>query len=52
MLKLADIYIIFNCVVVAIARRLRYIGDYVKPMESFVGSFAPHRMGKHSVQAF
>ena len=51
MLKLADIYIIFTYVVVAVARRLRYIGDYVKPMESFVGSFTPQRVGKRSVQA-
>ena len=33
------------------ARRLGYIGDYVKPMESFVGSFTPQRAGKRSVQA-
>ena len=39
-------------VVVAVARCLEYFGDYVKPMESFVGSFAPHRAGKRSVQAF
>ena len=39
-------------VVVAVARRLGYIGNYVKPMESFVGSFTPHRVGKRSVQAF
>ena len=38
-------------VVVAVARRLGYIGDYVKPMESFVGSFTPQRVGKRSVQA-
>ena len=50
MLKLADIYIIFTCVVVAIARRLGYIGDYVEPMESF-GSFTPQRAGKRIVQA-
>ena len=52
MIKLADIYIIFTYVVVAIVRRLGYIGHYVKPMESFVGSFTPHREGKCSVQAF
>ena len=28
-------------VVIVVARRLRYIGEYVKPMESFVGSFTP-----------
>ena len=39
-------------VVVVVARRLRYIGDYVESMESFVGSFTPHRAGKRSVQAF
>ena len=38
-------------VVVAVARRLRYIGDNVKPMESFVGSFTPHRAGRRIVQA-
>ena len=32
--------------VVAVARRLRYIGDYVKPMESFVGSFTPPKGGE------
>ena len=52
MLKLADIYTIFTCVVVAVARRLRYIGDYVKPMESFVGSLTPQRVGKRNVQEF
>ena len=31
-------------VVVAVARRLGYIGDCVEPMESF-GSFTPHRAG-------
>ena len=51
MLKLADIYIIFTCVVIAVARRLGYIGDYVEPMESFVGSFTPLRAEKRSVQA-
>ena len=30
----------------------KYIGDYVKLMESFVGSFTPHRAGKRSVQEF
>ena len=50
-LKLDDIYIIFTCVVVAIARRLVYIGDCVEPMESF-GSFTPQRAGKRSVHAF
>ena len=49
-LKLADIYIIFTCVVVVAARRLGYIGDYVERMESF-GSFTPQRAGKRSVQA-
>ena len=39
-------------VVIAVARLLGYIGDYVKPIESFVGSFAPHRAGRRSVQAF
>ena len=39
-------------VVVAVARSLRYIGDYVKPMESFVDSLTPQRVGKCSVQAF
>ena len=34
-----------------IARRLRYISDYVEPMES-VDSLTPHRVGKRSVQAF
>ena len=38
-------------VVVAVARRLGFIGDYMKPMESFVGSFAPHRAGRRIVQA-
>ena len=38
-------------VVVAVARRLGYIGDYVEPMESFVGSFTPHSAGRHIVQA-
>ena len=38
-------------VVVAVVRHLGYIGDYVKPMESFVGSFTPQRAGKLSVQA-
>ena len=38
-------------VVVAVARRLGYIGDYVEPMESF-GTFTPQRAGKRSVQAF
>ena len=38
-------------VVVAVARRLGYIDDYVKPMESFVGSFAPQRAGRRIVQA-
>ena len=33
-------------VVVAVARRLGYIGDCVKPMESFVGSFTPPKGGK------
>ena len=33
-------------VVVAVARRLGYISDYVKPMESFVGSFTPKGRGK------
>ena len=41
-----------NYVVVVVARRLGYIGDYVKPMESFVGSFTPQRVGKRSVQEF
>ena len=51
MLKLADIYIIFTYVVVAVARRLGYISDYVEPMESF-GSITPQRAGKRGVQAF
>ena len=37
-------------VVVAVARRLGYIGDYVKLMESFVVSFTPHRVGRRCVQ--
>ena len=32
-------------VVVVVARRLGYTGDYVKLMEPFVGSFAPQRRG-------
>ena len=32
-------------VVVVVARRLRYISDYVKPMESFIGSLSPQRVG-------
>ena len=51
MLKLADIYIIFTHVVVAVVRRLGYIGDYVKPTESFVGTFTPHMAGRRIVQA-
>ena len=51
MLELADIYIIFTYVVVAIARRLGYTGDYMKPKEPFVGSFTPQRAGQRSVQA-
>ena len=39
-------------VVVAVAWRLRHIDDCVKPMESFVGSLTPQRVGKRSVQAF
>ncbi len=39
-------------VVVAVARRLVYTGDYVKPMESFIGSFTPHRAGKRMFRRF
>ena len=38
-------------VVVAVARRLGYVGDCVEPMES-LGSFTPQRAGKRSVQEF
>ena len=50
MLELADIYIIFTYVVVAVTRRLGLIGQS-DPMESFVGSFTPQRVEKRIVQA-
>ena len=35
-----------------VARRLGYISDYMKPMESFVDLLTPEKVGKRSVKAF
>ena len=52
MLKLADIYITFTYVVVAVVRRLGYISHYwlMDDMVDILTRLTPHRAGKRIVQ--